>query len=221
MDKINGYIKNYNDAYLIMHSVRLGIILPRTERLTTIESHNIETGDIYCFIEDKIKRWTDGRMWSPSKISGEFLLYHEISKELNKQSKDNKLQMENAKFLKQKLFNCTTLHKKTISIKHNEVKYHIISYFRPIYANSGISNLDFFKKIDNALKKYPELKNNKFIDEELRKSKIDFFQKYNLPLNNNLMIIRNAEDKKKIKLEVLVLNTLVELQNKRESYSFY
>lgn len=28
--------------------------------------------------ESKIKRWTDGRLWSPSRILDEFLLYREV-----------------------------------------------------------------------------------------------------------------------------------------------
>lgn len=37
-----------------------------------------------------IKRWTDGRVWSPSRILGNFLIYRELDKKSNNNGQDNK-----------------------------------------------------------------------------------------------------------------------------------
>ncbi|KRH92085.1 Gluconate transport-inducing protein, partial [Pseudoloma neurophilia] len=84
---IKGYLHSYSEASLIMHAVRLGLIQPIKERLSGIDRERITTGNIFVFIESEgIKRWTDGKIWSPSKILGHFLLYKEVPKYLSKSS---------------------------------------------------------------------------------------------------------------------------------------
>lgn len=71
---------------LIVHGIRLGLIKPTTERPTMEERDSIRDGSIYCFreTEEGMKRWTDGKIWSPSKILGHFLLYKEVPRHLSK-----------------------------------------------------------------------------------------------------------------------------------------
>lgn len=42
----------------------------------------IQSGSVFVFDEREsgIKRWTDGRVWSPSRILGNFLIYRELDK---------------------------------------------------------------------------------------------------------------------------------------------
>ncbi|KAG0355759.1 hypothetical protein BG005_005280 [Podila minutissima] len=52
------------------------------------QSQNLITpGSVFVFdeAEAKICRWTDGRIWSPSRICGNFLVYHELYRKLPKQ----------------------------------------------------------------------------------------------------------------------------------------
>ncbi|KAF9332740.1 hypothetical protein BG006_004392 [Podila minutissima] len=52
------------------------------------QSQNLITpGSVFVFdeAEAKICRWTDGRTWSPSRICGNFLVYHELYRKLPKQ----------------------------------------------------------------------------------------------------------------------------------------
>ncbi|KAG0034488.1 hypothetical protein BGZ81_004520 [Podila clonocystis] len=52
------------------------------------QSQNLITpGSVFVFdeAETKICRWTDGRIWSPSRICGNFLVYHELYRKLPKQ----------------------------------------------------------------------------------------------------------------------------------------
>ncbi|KAG0030019.1 hypothetical protein BGZ82_007613 [Podila clonocystis] len=49
------------------------------------QSQNLITpGSVFVFdeAETKICRWTDGRIWSPSRICGNFLVYHELYRKL-------------------------------------------------------------------------------------------------------------------------------------------
>ncbi|KAI5180820.1 Gti1/Pac2 family transcription factor, partial [Pancytospora epiphaga] len=88
MKKLRGYINSYDEAMMVMHAARLGALDVTTERLNIDEREKIESGDIFCFIENSsgMKRWTDGRIWSPSKICGEFLIYQEVPRHLSKNS---------------------------------------------------------------------------------------------------------------------------------------
>lgn len=52
------------------------------------QSQNLITpGSVFVFdeTEAKICRWTDGRIWSPSRICGNFLVYHELYRKLPSQ----------------------------------------------------------------------------------------------------------------------------------------
>lgn len=72
---------------------------------------NERCGSVFVFVEGEcgIRRWTDGKLWSPSRIFGHFLVYKQVSKrnEMNKESrneqdarKDSKNQKESTNELK-------------------------------------------------------------------------------------------------------------------------
>lgn len=198
MNKLYGYIHTYEEAMLIVHAVRLKYLTPISERLTLEERESIKSGDIYCFIEtDKgIKRWTDGKVWSPSKINGQFLLYMEVPKHMNKSAIEKRNQQrymlgitaksprkDRSGDLEEKL----NFHKKTVSIIYSGKTYHVIAYFRPMFANESIMNIPFFHDLHRALLNYPELLDDSIIknivnDNEARRS-------YELPQNTNESIL--------------------------------
>ncbi|CAJ0641254.1 6655_t:CDS:2, partial [Entrophospora sp. SA101] len=84
---------------------------------------------VYDEFESRIKRWTDGKQWSPSRIQGDFLVYHELCarfpdikkyEDLDDMIK-KRIEMENLKYY---ICNKGTfihrkdgLFKKTISVK--------------------------------------------------------------------------------------------------------
>ncbi|TBT96819.1 Gti1/Pac2 domain-containing protein [Hamiltosporidium magnivora] len=86
MKIIRGYITDYEEALLIVHGIRLGLLPITKSRLSISERKEIRSGCIYCFVESKsgIKRWTDGKIWSPSMIVGKFLMYKEVPQHLSK-----------------------------------------------------------------------------------------------------------------------------------------
>lgn len=75
-----GFVADTQDALLILEGCRRGILPRTTDRLTDAERKSISSGDIFVFSEEqsRIKRWTDGRRWSPSRILNNFLIYKEI-----------------------------------------------------------------------------------------------------------------------------------------------
>lgn len=185
MKFLTGYLHSYNEAFLIVHAVRLGLVQPVKERLSHTERENIKSGDIFVFVEDDcgIKRWTDGKIWSPSKILGHFLLYKEVPKHLSKSA----IKKRNASNKRERVISIHSqirsdefsLFKKTISVEHENKSYHIIAYFQPIFDKRGISQLPFFRSLNAALDSNPEL----FSDEsfEIVKSQnVDLYEKYNL-----------------------------------------
>jgi hypothetical protein len=138
-----GYVETPFDALLILEATLIGILQPIVKRLNTQERIQIKSGDVYVYEERRsgIKRWTEGRVWTPSRILGHFLIYRETEKEFKKgQKKDGMI-------------------KKTISFKlpvhGNEDtpdQWHIVSYYSECDLEFGI--LDTPSNV-------PELKNLK------------------------------------------------------------
>ncbi|CDK26467.1 unnamed protein product [Kuraishia capsulata CBS 1993] len=88
----NGYIASSYDALLVIQATLndgLSAVMrrPKSKDRTAM----IESGNVFVFIEErsKIKRWTDGISWSPSRILGKFLLYREIIPNKNTKLRKN------------------------------------------------------------------------------------------------------------------------------------
>ncbi|KAF8071572.1 Gti1/Pac2 family-domain-containing protein [Lyophyllum atratum] len=77
-----GYVETTLHALRLIHAARQGVIPRITRRLNDSERRSmIKTGAVFVFSveESGIKRWTDGLLWSPSRIVGNFLVYREIN----------------------------------------------------------------------------------------------------------------------------------------------
>ncbi|GAN09198.1 conserved hypothetical protein [Mucor ambiguus] len=99
----HGFIENNKDALLIIEACRGGLLPTINRRLIERERSSIKSGTIIVFDETEsgnstfsrvryrphrltlnihmqigIKRWTDGFLWSPSRILGNFLIYREL-----------------------------------------------------------------------------------------------------------------------------------------------
>ncbi|KAI9233066.1 MAG: gluconate transport inducer 1/Pac2, partial [Podila humilis] len=72
-----GRIEDTLDALVLFEACRQGV-LPKLNR--RLSQNLITPGSVFVFdeTEAKICRWTDGRIWSPSRICGNFLVYHEL-----------------------------------------------------------------------------------------------------------------------------------------------
>jgi hypothetical protein len=71
-----GYIETTYDALLVFEAARRGMIPRVTRRLIERERGMVQSGAVFVFDEHEsgIKRWTDGLVWSPSRILGNFLV---------------------------------------------------------------------------------------------------------------------------------------------------
>lgn len=72
-----GLVDNTVQAMRLVYAARQGVI-PRTIRRLNIQERKtmLFSGAVFVFGEEEsgMKRWTDGRLWSPSRISGNFLV---------------------------------------------------------------------------------------------------------------------------------------------------
>lgn len=77
-----GMVESSADALRIFQLCREGELGRVRRRLHDHERKQIRSGSIFVFneIESGIKRWTDGRLWSPSRIFGDFLIYRELER---------------------------------------------------------------------------------------------------------------------------------------------
>ncbi|XP_006458985.1 hypothetical protein AGABI2DRAFT_191073 [Agaricus bisporus var. bisporus H97] len=84
-----GYVETTVHALRLIHAARQGVIPRITRRLNDSERRTmIKSGAVFVFSveESGIKRWTDGLLWSPSRIVGNFLVYREINERSSSRS---------------------------------------------------------------------------------------------------------------------------------------
>ncbi|KAJ2732846.1 Global transcription regulator sge1 [Coemansia sp. BCRC 34962] len=77
-------VTSTRDAMMIFEACRRGILPRVIRRLQESEKQKIDAGTIVVFDEReaKMKRWTDGRLWTPSRIVNNFLLYRELDQKI-------------------------------------------------------------------------------------------------------------------------------------------
>ncbi|KAI7908163.1 Gti1/Pac2 family-domain-containing protein [Cokeromyces recurvatus] len=80
METFIGYIKTPQDALIIFEACRRGMLNRVQRRLTSKERISIQSGSVFAWDEREagMRRWTDGRTWSPSRVLGSFLTYKEL-----------------------------------------------------------------------------------------------------------------------------------------------
>jgi Gti1/Pac2 family transcription factor len=80
METYYGHVRTPADAILLFEACRLGV-LPRVQRrLSEKERAMIRSGSVFVWDEREagMRRWTDGKSWSASRVSGSFLTYREM-----------------------------------------------------------------------------------------------------------------------------------------------
>ena len=136
-----GYIDDEDDLALVFQGVFDGNL--RCIERRPYEAEKVElvsSGNIFVFNEERsgIKRWTDGFSWSPSRISGKFLVYREYNRLGSTQDPvlHNILEYNIFERAHRKYF-YTGLLKKTFSLKFNTdptdstklETFHLIAYY--------------------------------------------------------------------------------------------
>ncbi|RKP05727.1 Gti1/Pac2 family-domain-containing protein, partial [Thamnocephalis sphaerospora] len=124
METYFGYIETVQDALLVIEAARSGILRRSQHRLTDKERRSIRSGSVFVWDESEagMRRWTDGRAWSPSRVNGCFLNY----RELEHRRRGNSTSAPYAHFR----YKTDGLVKRTISVTVSENrKLHLVSYF--------------------------------------------------------------------------------------------
>ncbi|KAG0174103.1 hypothetical protein DFQ28_009724 [Apophysomyces sp. BC1034] len=80
METYIGYIKTPQDALIVFEACRRGQLHRVQRRLSSKERIHIQSGSVFAWDEREagMRRWTDGRTWSPSRVLGSFLTYREL-----------------------------------------------------------------------------------------------------------------------------------------------
>ncbi|KAJ7850721.1 Gti1/Pac2 family-domain-containing protein [Mycena leptocephala] len=89
-----GAVETTLHALRIIQAARQNVIPRITRRLNDAERRTmIKSGAIFVFSleESGIKRWTDGLLWSPSRIVDNFLVYRERNERTNSRGSHKKL----------------------------------------------------------------------------------------------------------------------------------
>lgn len=80
-ESVHGPIRSEDECLKIIDMCRTGALQRVTSRLSENERMEIRPGSIYVYEEEEsgISRWTDGKMWSSSKVYGRCLIYYEVA----------------------------------------------------------------------------------------------------------------------------------------------
>ncbi|KAK9703880.1 Gluconate transport-inducing protein [Basidiobolus ranarum] len=134
METYYGVIESIQDALLIFEACRLGYLRRVQRRLSDKERQSLRSGSVYVWEEEEagMRRWTDGRTWSPSRVHGSFLTYSELEgKRKSVKLTDSPpmpsmtgnfmdLEVDNGCLIKQSL-SCTTADHRRL---------HLVAYYR-------------------------------------------------------------------------------------------
>ncbi|EED79312.1 predicted protein [Postia placenta Mad-698-R] len=76
------HLRDMRDAHIIFEAVRRGLMKPVNRRLNEVErTRYITSGSVFVWEESEeetgLKRWTDGRIWSQSRMREPYLFYDE------------------------------------------------------------------------------------------------------------------------------------------------
>ena len=90
METYYGLVKTTMDGLLLYEACRKGILPRVVRRLSDRERFAIRPGSVFVWDESEagMRRWTDGKTWSASRVSGSFLMYKERTKSQASSSED-------------------------------------------------------------------------------------------------------------------------------------
>ncbi|KAG9298865.1 hypothetical protein G9A89_015886 [Geosiphon pyriformis] len=80
METYFGYVKAPQDAIMLFEACRVNYLNRIQRRLSDKERSAIRSGSVFVWDEREagMRRWTDGKSWSASRVSGSFLTYREL-----------------------------------------------------------------------------------------------------------------------------------------------
>lgn len=177
MESYFGITVTPKDAILLIEAARLNLIPKITRRLSEFErSTLIRNGSIFIWDEKKsnMKRWTDGRSWSASRVNGSFLTYKE---------------MENGKSFTQKFNNLDSKQQNNSNSSYNSSSNS--GYYR--YKNQGLIKQTFSLTLKTGAKLHL-----------ISYIKFDYLQNYNeAKTRDNEIVGSDSDQNESAKFEIL------------------
>jgi hypothetical protein len=84
-----GFISDTKDALILFEAYLSGKLKLLPRRPNECErAELIRSGNVFIYKQDsKMKRWTDGVIWSPSRVLGDFFIYRELAQPFRKGEK--------------------------------------------------------------------------------------------------------------------------------------
>ncbi|KAI8922449.1 Gti1/Pac2 family-domain-containing protein [Powellomyces hirtus] len=157
MESFHGAVNSPNDALLLFEACRLNMLKRVQRRLSESERMAyVRSGAVFIWDEEEsgIKRWTDGKHWSPSRINGSFLIYREV--EARKTTIPGVTEEKIEYVIKE-----GGLTKKAISITtSNGRKQHLVSYYLRTDHNRSLleapTDMPMFSDVVISTDIYPE-----------------------------------------------------------------
>ncbi|OBZ87196.1 cAMP-independent regulatory protein pac2, partial [Choanephora cucurbitarum] len=126
METYFGYVKTAQDALIVFEACRKSQLNHVQRRLSSKERLQIRSGSVFAWDESEagMRRWTDGRTWSPSRVLGSFLTYRELDSKrrprtVNVSKASSACSYKQDGLIKQSFSICTA----------NNQKLHLISYY--------------------------------------------------------------------------------------------
>ncbi|KAL1694336.1 Gti1/Pac2 family-domain-containing protein [Schizophyllum commune] len=155
-----GVVETTLDALRLVHGAAQGIVPRIRRRLNESERRAmIHSGAVFVFAveESNIKRWTDGMLWSPSRIHKNFLVYREINERPQGRGSRRNYTSEELSIrhqgppsptdhlytgfrnpaLEATTFKLDGLHKKTITVTINDADWHLVAYYSTTDVQNG------------------------------------------------------------------------------------
>ncbi|RKP07856.1 Gti1/Pac2 family-domain-containing protein, partial [Thamnocephalis sphaerospora] len=81
METYCGHMRTLHDALLVIEACARNVLPRVRHRLSDRERTLVRSGTVFVWDEGEtgMRRWTDGRSWSPSRVVGGFLTYRELA----------------------------------------------------------------------------------------------------------------------------------------------
>ena len=163
METFIGHIKTPQDALIVFEACRTNQLVRVQRRLSSKERTQIRSGSVFAWDEREagMRRWTDGRTWSPSRVLGSFLTYRELDTKRRPRRPSSSIH-SNSKASSTCSYKRDGLIKQSFSICTSaNQKLHLISYYSKADVLSGKlqqpSNDPMMNSINIPKGLYPEL----------------------------------------------------------------
>ncbi|KAI9592615.1 Gti1/Pac2 family-domain-containing protein [Syncephalis fuscata] len=138
METYHGHMRTLRDALMVIEACCLNILPRVRHRLSDRERCLVQSGTVFVWDESEtgMRRWTDGRSWSPSRVVNGFLSYRELAGRRQRTPVDSAIPVgrtPNIRSVSRREFRYQPdgLIKRALSFRTTSGRrWHLISYYR-------------------------------------------------------------------------------------------